>query len=254
MPLRLLVVTAHPDDESGGFGGALMTAHVAGAETNILCLTEGTAATNRVGAESDEHLGQLRREEFANACKLLKVTHSEVLNYPDGKLYQQDFQAMTALLVEKIRTIRPHVVLTFGADGGANLHRDHCMVSLFTTAAFHFAGRAFFYPEQLSGGLGLATYAPQKLYYQVSPFLFTRNQQENETAARCPSSLTLDLSQWKGLKVQAFAQHKTQAAILDRVRGIYEKYMDKESYLLAYSRQAQPITQDQSLFDNVEED
>ena len=251
MALRLLCVTAHPDDESGGFGGALMTAHAAGAETYIVCLTAGTAASNRGLAESNEHLAELRRGEFANACKVLKVTHGEVLDYPDGKLYQQDFQALTAVIVERIRTIRPQVVLTFGPEGGANLHRDHCMASLMTTAAFHFAGRAFFFPEQLSEGLGLATYAPQKLYYQTSPFLVVNNAQEGATSARCPSSLTLDLSQWKDLKVQAFSQHHTQAGILDRVRGTYEKFMHQEQYLLAASRLVQDVRDDKSLFDGI---
>lgn len=245
-------MTAHPDDESGGFAGALMTAHEAGAETYIVCLTEGTAASNRGMAESNEHLAELRRGEFADACKLLKVTRGEVLTYPDGKLHEESFQTLAALIVEKIRTLRPHVILTFGAEGGANLHRDHCMVSLATTAAFHWAGRAFFFPEQLSGGL--ATYAPQKLYYQCSPFLVVKNEAEGAMSTRCPASLSLDLAKWEDLKIQAFAQHRTQSPILERVRETYAEHMHKEQYLLAYSRIVQEISADKSLFDGVIDD
>jgi LmbE family N-acetylglucosaminyl deacetylase len=255
LPLRLLCVTAHPDDESGGFAGALMTANAAGAETMVLCLTEGTAASNRGVATSNEHLAELRRGEFADACRLLKVTHGEVLTYPDGKLPEYSFQELAAVIVEKIRIWRPQVVLTFGGEGGANLHRDHSMVSVVTTAAFHWAGRAAFFPEQLdtiSGGL--KTHAPQKLYYQTSPFVVSRNQAEAATAARCPWSLTLDLGEWKDLKVQAFMQHRTQAAILDRVRATYEKYMHAEQFLLAASRVVQGVREDRSLFDGVVED
>lgn len=255
MPLRLLLVTAHPDDESGGFAGALMTAHAAGAETTILCLTEGTAASNRGVAASNEHLAELRRGEFADACRLLHVTHGEVLTYPDGRLPEQSFQELTGLLVERIRTWRPHVVLTFGPEGGANLHRDHCMVSAVTTAAFHWAGRAAFFPEHLSRlSGGLTPYSPQKLYYQVSPFLVVKNEAEGATSARCPWSLTLDLGEWKDLKVQAFMQHRTQAPILDRVRSTYENYMHEEQYLLASSRIVQDVRDDNSLFDGVVED
>lgn len=45
MPHRLLCVTGHPDDESGGFGGALMLAAAAGVETSVLCFTDGHAPT-----------------------------------------------------------------------------------------------------------------------------------------------------------------------------------------------------------------
>jgi LmbE family N-acetylglucosaminyl deacetylase len=255
LPLRLLCVTAHPDDESGGFGGALMTAHEAGAETYILCLTEGTAASNRGIARSNEHLAELRRAEFADACKVLKVTHGEVLSYPDGKLPEHNFHELAGVVVERIRTLRPQVVLTFGGEGGANLHRDHCMVSVVTTAAFHWAGRAAFFPEHLSHvSGGLATYAPQKLYYQCSPFLVVKNEAEGATAARCPSSLTLDLAKWEDLKVQAFEQHRTQSPILERVRQTYAEHMHKEQFLLASSRIVQEVSQDKSLFDGVIED
>jgi LmbE family N-acetylglucosaminyl deacetylase len=255
LPFRLLCVTAHPDDESGGFGGALMTAHEAGAETYIVCLTAGTAASNRGVAQSNEHLAELRRQEFADACKVLNVTHGEVLHYPDGKLPEQNFYELAGVVVEKIRTLRPQVILTFGGEGGANLHRDHCMVSAVTTAAFHWAGRAAFFPEHLSHlSGGLATYAPQKLYYQCSPFLVVKNQAEGATSARCPSSLTLDLDPFKDLKVQAFAQHRTQSPILERVRETYAEHMHNEQYLLASCRIVQRVTEDKSLFDGVTDD
>lgn len=43
---------------------------------------------------------------------------------------------MAGVVAERIRRIRPHVVLTFGGDGGVNLHRDHTMVSVVTTAVW----------------------------------------------------------------------------------------------------------------------
>ena len=112
--------------------------------------------------QSDKDLAQERRAEFAAACKVLKVSHPEVLDYPDGGLAQQDFYAMIGVLVGRLRAWRPHVVLTFGADGGVNLHRDHTIIGLAATAAFHWAGRSAYFP-------GSQPYAPQKLYYSGTP-------------------------------------------------------------------------------------
>src|SRR5215212_5739783 len=109
--LRLLCVTAHPDDEAGGFGGSLLVYHARGVETFVVCLTPGQAARNRGGAKSDDELSAMRREEFARACALLKVSHAEVLDYPDAALDRQDFQGVAGVLVRRIRDIRPHVVL-----------------------------------------------------------------------------------------------------------------------------------------------
>jgi LmbE family N-acetylglucosaminyl deacetylase len=77
LPHRLLCVTAHPDDESGGFGGALLLAHNAGVETSVVCFTDGQAAHFRGGAAADEDLGRLRRAEMGAACAVLGVTRCE---------------------------------------------------------------------------------------------------------------------------------------------------------------------------------
>ena len=64
MALRLLCVTAHPDDESGGFGGALLLAHARDADTTVICLTEGRAASNRGDTRSDDELAAARLAEL----------------------------------------------------------------------------------------------------------------------------------------------------------------------------------------------
>src|SRR5579862_7384146 len=137
-------------------------AHRDGVETNLLCLTDGQAAHHRGAAADDADLGRLRRAELAAACEVLGVTRHEILHYPDGELPQQDFYALAGVIAERIRSVRPQVVLTFAGDGSVNLHRDHTMVSAATTAAFHWSGRSEFFPEHRDRSL--APYAPQKLY------------------------------------------------------------------------------------------
>ncbi|HEY1271762.1 MAG TPA: PIG-L family deacetylase, partial [Terriglobales bacterium] len=52
--LRLMCITAHPDDEAGAFGGTLRLYRDRGVETCVLCLTPGQAATHRGGVKSDQ--------------------------------------------------------------------------------------------------------------------------------------------------------------------------------------------------------
>jgi LmbE family N-acetylglucosaminyl deacetylase len=251
LALRLMCVTAHPDDECGGFGGALMLAHQRGVETSVVCLTEGRAASHRGDARSSDELAQLRCKEFDAALVVLGVTHGEVLAYPDGQLVAQDFSSVAAVLVERIRRFRPHVVLTFGGDGNVNLHPDHTMVCFFATAAFHWAGRSNFAPEQLAAGL--VPYRPQKLYYGAAPFLANASAEEAPHIALMPASLVLELGALKAKKLEAFMQHTTQGELLAKVKTVFEKTGDEEKYLLAAAPGLPSSPMETDMFAGVEE-
>jgi LmbE family N-acetylglucosaminyl deacetylase len=248
LPRRLLVVTAHPDDESGGFGGALMQAHQAGAETFVLCFTDGQAGHFRKGAADDEDLGKLRRAEMDAASAVLGVTHHEVLDYPDGELAQQSFQELTGVVVERIRRWRPQVVLTFGSDGGVNLHRDHTTVSGVATAAFHWAARAEMFSE--TG----AVYAPQKLYWVSTPFVSVRDRPElTRGAATVPWSLTLELGDLADRKLEAFRKHSSQQGVLERVGDQVRNVMKAERYLLIAKRGIGPVAGDTGIWAGIKD-
>lgn len=248
MPYRLLCVTAHPDDESGAFGGALMLAREAGAETFVLCFTDGQAAHFRGDAAPDADLGKLRRAEMDAACAALDVTQCDVLAFPDGGLPQQSFQELVGLVVEHIRRWRPQVVLTFGGDGGVNLHRDHTMISVVTTAAFHWAGRAELFASDLK------PYSPQKLYYSSTPFVSVRDRPELSNTSTVPSSLTLELGELAERKLQAFQKHRSQQGVLERVGEHVRDAMRFERYLLAAQRGVASVMADAGMFAGVVED
>jgi LmbE family N-acetylglucosaminyl deacetylase len=249
LPFRLLCVTAHPDDESGAFGGALLMAHRDGVETNLLCLTDGQAAHHRGEAADDADLGRLRRAELAAACHVLGLTRHEILHYPDGELPRQDFYAVAGDIAERIRSLRPHVVLTFGGDGSVNLHRDHTMVSAATTAAFHWAGRPEFFPDQAERGL--QPYSPQKLYYESTPFVVPRGRPELAHSATVPYSLTIELGELAETKLEAFRKHSTQAGVLARIGDIIRKHLEVERYQLAAAPGRIPVTDDTAIFGGV---
>ncbi|HEY1807546.1 MAG TPA: PIG-L family deacetylase [Acidobacteriaceae bacterium] len=250
MTHRLLVVTAHPDDESGGFGGALLLAHRAGAETNLLCFTDGQAAHFRGTASDDEELGRTRRAELDAACAVLGVTRCEVLHYPDGALAEQNFLELVGVVVERIRRWRPQVVLTFGPDGSVNLHRDHTAVSLATTAAFHWAGRAEMFPETGE------TWWAQKLYYSSTPFVSVRDRPElTATAATVPWTLELQLGALADEKMAAFGKHTSQQAVLERVgRDNVRRGMGTERYLLAAKRGIGAAAEDGGMWAGVKDE
>jgi len=225
-------------------------AHRDGVETNLLCLTDGQAAHHRGEAADDAELGQMRRAELAAACAVLGVTRHEILHYPDGELPQQDFYALAGVIAERIRTVRPQVVLTFGGDGGVNLHRDHTTVSVAATAAFHWAARVEFFPEQLQRGLN--AYSPQKLYYAYTPFVVVRDRPELARAATVPYSLTLELGgDLATTKLEAFRKHSTQAGVLERIGHIVAEHLKVERYLLAAAPGRIAVKEDTAIFGGV---
>jgi LmbE family N-acetylglucosaminyl deacetylase len=224
-------------------------AHRDGVETYLLCLTDGQAARHRGSAADAAELGRMRRAELAAACNVLQVTGCEVLHYPDGELRREDFYGLAGSIAERIRTLRPQVVLTFGGDGGVNLHRDHTMVSLATTAAFHWAGRREFFSEQLDRGL--KPYAPQKLYYSSTPWVLVRDRPELSASPTVRYSFTLHLGEFAQRKFEAFRKHSTQVGVLERVGDAVLKHLQVEQYLLAAAPGHISVAADTALFAGV---
>lgn len=231
--LRLMLVVAHPDDECFGFGGALALAADAGVETYVVCLTDGQAATNRGTAASGEDLGRMRREEFEVSCKILGVTHSELLDYQDGQLEFASVSEAAGRLVERMRRFRPDVVVTFGGDGGMNTHADHTMVSLFTTAAFHWTASPKRFKE-----LG-PVHTPRRLFYLTTDFFFP----DRHPPLPAPWTVTLDIRAVQKRKYEAFKAHKTQAPLMDKFQSYFEQHGCVERYLLVATPDPMPAVQ-----------
>ena len=248
--LKLLCITAHPDDEAGAFGGTLLLYHDRGVETHVVCLTAGTAARNRGTAHSDEELAEMRRAEFAASCKLLNVSQYEVLDYLDGKLNRTDLYRAVGDLTQHVRRIRPHVVLTFGQDGGLTGHVDHAMAGVFATLAFEWAGRPDRYPEQLEHGL--TPHRAQKLYYVTADFVLPDRQ------IIAPPTVTTRIevgAERFEKKAEAFHQHLTQAPLFERVKkNLGQRGGGVEMYHLAVTREAREAKLETDLFEGVVEE
>ena len=246
--LRLLCVTAHPDDESAGFGGSLLQANERGIETFVICLTPGQAATHRGETSSDDDLITIRRKEFAAACKHLGVTEGRVLDFPDGKLDREIFFDVAGELTRLIRKLRPHVVLTFGPEGGLTAHPDHSMASLFTTAAFQWAARSNRYADQFYEGL--KPWQPHKLYYATAEF----NIEERQPVSLAPITTAVDVTKYFERKIEAFKLHQSQAPLFELFESQLRPRGPREYFHLAACRTPREFEQiETDLWDGVED-
>jgi LmbE family N-acetylglucosaminyl deacetylase len=246
---RLLCVTAHPDDEAGGFGGSLLLYASRGVETHVLCLTPGQAASNRGGARSAEELADMRRAEFQASCRVLKIASGEVLDYPDAGLDRVDFHAAVGKLTERVRRIRPHVILTIGPEGAVTAHPDHSMVSLFTTLAYHWAGRSNRFPEQLQNGLTL--HRVQKLYYSTTLFSLP----DRQPVSPPPVTAIVEIGpEFLEEKIRAFKQHTSQSPLFPLFEGMARKRGTRELFHLAATTVPRQMQMETDLLEGVKED
>ena len=141
--MRLLVVVAHPDDESFGCGSVLARAAAAGDDTTVVCATRGEAGESRV---STDDLAALRESELRAAAAILGVSDVRLLDHADsgmtghprpGTLAAADTSLVQRQVQDVIEDVRPDVAVTLdGSDG----HRDHVVIRDATLAAVDAAG------------------------------------------------------------------------------------------------------------------
>lgn len=246
--MRLLCVTAHPDDEAGSFGGSLLLYHERGVQTFVICLTPGQSATHRGSFTGEEELAAVRRKEFVAACEHLKVTKGEVLNFLDGGLDRENLYEVVGQLVLRIRQIRPHVVITFGSEGAVTAHPDHSMACTFTTLAFQWAGRTNRFVEQVNSGI--QPWRPQKLYYATTNFTLP----DRQPVALGPASAYIRIGHENlERKIEAFKKHSTQSPLFKYFEAHVRRRDDEERFLLAAKIEPSELKKEIDLFEGVKE-
>jgi LmbE family N-acetylglucosaminyl deacetylase len=129
---RMIVVLAHPDDESFPLGGTLAKYATEGAEVTLVCATKGEAGIPGLPAEETAHL---RERELRAAADILGLSDVRFLGWQDGELEKGDANTVIQQLIAILTEIQPQVVITFGADGISG-HPDHIAIHRLTTAAF----------------------------------------------------------------------------------------------------------------------
>ena len=264
MTKKILVVLAHPDDESFGLGGTIALYAQKGYNTYYVCATRGEA-----GTVDAEHLkgfkdtAEMRTDELMRAAKELGLKDVFFLGYRDSGMPGSDdnknpnaqinhsIDEVAAKVVKYIRELKPEVVLTFDPIGGYK-HPDHIHIHKATVLAFEKADDASFHPE--AG----APFKPQALYFQVfpkgllraavrlmplfgkDPTKFGRNGDINikELAeVTFPIHVRLNTKSVSEIKTRASACHASQGGMQMR-RGLMgfvtRLFGEREDYMQAY--------------------
>lgn len=163
-PHRLLLVHAHPDDESLWTGGTIARYAAQDVEVTVVTCTLGEQgevippALARLTADAADQLGGYRVGELRSACAALGVTDHRFLGgigrwrdsgmagdpanghpraFVSGPLDEQ-----AAALRDLIDELHPQVVVTYAADGGYG-HPDHIRAHQVTMAAATDVPRVF---------------------------------------------------------------------------------------------------------------
>lgn len=143
---RLLLVHAHPDDESINNGATMAKYAAEGAQVTLVTCTLGEEGEvipphlAHLAPDRDNALGPHREGELAEAMKQLGVIDHRFLGGPgrfhdsgmmgveqndrEGAFWAAGVDEAAALLVEVIREVRPQVLVTYDPNGGYG-HPDH---------------------------------------------------------------------------------------------------------------------------------
>jgi LmbE family N-acetylglucosaminyl deacetylase len=230
----ILLVVAHPDDETGvsAYLAKLLDQHK---RVEVVYLTHGEAGHNNMGPERGPSLGAVRETEVRHALTTLGIDNVWFLDgrdTPSQNVLQSLAQWHNGLALEEVvrmvRLTRPEVIITWlpGFFIGEN-HGDHQASGVLATEAFDIAGDPAIFPAQLAAAVkvnelsleGLQPWQTKKIYYfsdaQDGPF-----KDRGPTYTTTDISPTHNLPYWE-LAMDAFSFHMTQYR--DYIEGLKKK-------------------------------
>lgn len=180
----ILLIVAHPDDETGDVAGYLARAifdeH---RRVAVIYTNRGDAGGDGVSSALGSALGAEREIEARRAMGFFGVTNVWFLDSHDTpsqnvlrSLEYNDHGSMLGQVVRLVRLTRPEVIITWLPlpVAGEN-HADHQAASVIANEAFDLAGDPTAFAEQIMRAVdddaagrdpeGLAPWQPKKIYY-----------------------------------------------------------------------------------------
>lgn len=128
----LMVILAHPDDESFPIGGTLAAYAAQGATITLVTATSGQQGIPGLAAHQ---AAAVRDAELHAAAAALGIAEVRLLGYMDGELAQAVQDEVRRRLRALLITHQPDAVITFGPDGISG-HPDHLAIHRLATEAF----------------------------------------------------------------------------------------------------------------------
>ena len=172
--IRILLVHAHPDDETINNGATMALYADRGAQVTLVTCTRGeegevlVPGLSHLASTEQDLLGAHRETELALAMKALGISDHRFLGAPSTKFrdsgmmgtesnnrpdvfWQVDLDTAAKILVDVIEEVKPHILITYDEIGGYG-HPDHIQ-------AHRVAMRAS----------ELSTWQIQKIYWNTIP-------------------------------------------------------------------------------------
>jgi N-acetyl-1-D-myo-inositol-2-amino-2-deoxy-alpha-D-glucopyranoside deacetylase len=241
---RLLLVHAHPDDESIGTGATMAKYAAKGAGVTLVTCTLGEFGEiippdlANLAWDRDNRLGEHRIGELAAACAALGVGDHRFLGGPghwrdsgmmgtpsndwDGAFWRADVDEAAGVLLEVIKDVRPQVLVTYDSNGFYG-HPDHIQAHRVAWRAFEMADglvRKFYataVPKSvLAEGLELMRNAEagQATEPAGSQFLAVTSVEELPFGVPDEQVTTeIDGREYLGAKLAAMRAHASQIAV-----------------------------------------
>lgn len=117
---RILIVCAHPDDETFGMGGTIVYHKKQGSTIYLLVISTG-----QFGRKEDEKSIKIRENQCRKAGKILGISKIDFLRHPDQKLDLIPVSELSSQIHNFITSFQPDLVYThFWNDA----NKDHRLV------------------------------------------------------------------------------------------------------------------------------
>ncbi|TGE33005.1 PIG-L deacetylase family protein [Desulfosporosinus sp. Sb-LF] len=213
MAKKMLLIFAHPDDESFALGGTIAKYAEQGAEITLVAATKGEAGKTAELCKKEE-LGLFREQELLRAAEVLGISKVIFLGYIDKEVPQAPPLEIIGKIVRIIRDVRPQVIITFGEDGASG-HRDHRAIHHFTKAAINLAR------ESLEPEWGTP--------HTLSRLCYVKPGWRLPEAELQGVDFVISISSWAERKWEAISEHRTQLGSRLKFEGMEEK--QKQDYL-----------------------
>jgi N-acetylglucosamine malate deacetylase 2 len=209
MARTLLLIFAHPDDETFLTGGT--ACRYSDESTRVVLVTATRGESGKPGDPpicAPEELPTVREAELRRAAAILGIAEIHLLGYRDRELSAAPPDQIREQLVSVIRRVRPGVVVSFDPNGG-NLHPDHVAISRFAGDATVAAADARYVPAA-----GPAHAADRLVWVPGRrPWQMVR---EPDIGACAGADFVMDVGRWRERKLAALAAHATQHASVAR--------------------------------------